>query len=848
MQLPVEAVGTAAFAVLLFAVLTLGFGGAYTFAMAVATAGAVAFATALLGSGVRKLLWPVSAILFEQLLQPRYEGYNSTTLTDLESFKASPVYATARKTIRQLIDEYIISWYAEYSKDPEPPEAMRQMLEHATEMVFLRAAATDRHAFAQDCIAVLRRHIANVQRARLATGGSGLLEFGPSQEALIQHFESLPGAKHPATESKEMETRYLCEVAEALTTALFPPVDTSAKLQFHLLARTMLSCSIVPMLDNMVHPDYLYQTVVYIMDDTITPKDGAGTPDGDSHIRDVEGDESDAEDPSPTEPSAAEGHVGGFPSTMLLPPGGGAAAATGPHAPDGEDGAAASSGYAYAAPGSNGILDEGFLERGPSSGIAGTAQKEWKNRYVKITRSAIILYKDEAATSIVSEVRLKIWPRVFPVDEIGDGRIFCVATRTESHYFRAPHVEDRKRWLKTFDLIFQLRNENGTDLATSIRPGLTLPKYTVTVTRYQRMLDHAEYCLLIRRVRGGATTSATSWEISRRFREFHRLHKLLCSKSKFAVKMKGIQLPQKKMTFSQGELTVARLEGRRVALDNYLQAVCSDWDLGTSYELCQFLSNKSVLFPNTRESARRGVVNKVSRVTTTFKGRVTEFAETTLKAHQLRKSATAPQELVFVRRAQTDRSEIDGENPFRHFLRRVAGWEIEAAAAAATPVMPPREPVVRPSEECYPGLMLRLGFELMGYGDISVLYPNLYCLLNNLGGGVLERFGRAEIDSYFAEECWASYAKTMSASIWAEEESPRSPEEMAATKSKAFALLKECVPDLSPFIEQHEVDEALLCYLACFRSQRLNRACFLKLLDVALKHFLQAHDEDDALL
>eukprot|EP00035_Acanthoeca_spectabilis_P025722 m.459582 g.459582 ORF g.459582 m.459582 type:complete len:841 (+) comp21787_c0_seq1:98-2620(+) len=840
MRIPTEASAMAALAALLFGILGLGYGGVYTFAVAVAAALSAAVTVMLLGTGTKELLWPLSAFLFEQVVYHRYVGYDTTMLSDLESFRKSSVRQVACKTANALVQEYVSSWYVEYSKDPEPPQAMRQVLEHAIDESFVRIAAVDRHSFAQDVLVVLRQHVSNVQIARHATGGSGVLDFGPSEDDFIAYYENIPGASHEVGNSKELETKYLCEVAEAITKAIFPTKDTKNALQFHLLARSLLSCVVVPFLDSLVDPDYLYQTVVFVLDDNPT-NDPAEV----GHGEDYSGDFSSASEDEDGDDALFEA----VDAEDRINSGGASDASIGSPSPEAllrrvsssesslrsRDGAS-STASGRKSPGSSGILDEGYIEKGPSSGIAGTANKNWKERYMKITRSAIVLYKEENVGSILGEIKLKVWPRVFPVDEVGDGRIFCVATRTESHYFRAETIEDRERWLKTFDLIYQLRSRDDTDLTSrNIRPGITLPKYTVTVTRYQRMLHHAEYCLLIRRVRGGATTSATSWEISRRFREFHRLHKLLLSKSKFTAKMKGIQLPERTMTFSQGELTAAKLESRRCALDNYLQALCADWDLGTSYELCQFLSNNSELFPNTRASERKGVVSKVTRVATTFKGKVSEFAESTLKAHQLRKGAMAPQELVFVRRGRDEGSELDAKNPFRDYLRRMP------------PVIGPVV-VDRGSSDGsnlgrgeYAELMLRLGFEVIGYGDVQVTQPSLNRLLNNVMGGVLERFGRAEIDSYLTEEAWVAYANSVSKSIWADEPPPRTAEDMMATKSQAFAALKMCVPDMY-FFDQSTVDGGLLCFLACFRSPRLNRHFFLKLLDVCLKHFLPHSD------
>ena len=104
-----------------------------------------------------------------------------------------------------------------------------------------------------------------------------------------------------------------------------------------------------------------------------------------------------------------------------------------------------------------------------------------------------------------------------------------------------------------------------------------------------------------------------------------------------------------------------------------------------------------------------------------------------------------------MRRERTERSEIDAENPFRKFLQAHAQKQDSSAASTSrTPSGRGRDGdssgavVARPSDgsrddddaphRSYSSLMLRIGFELIGFGDISVTHPNLKALLINGAG------------------------------------------------------------------------------------------------------------------
>ena len=152
---------------------------------------------------------------------------------------------------------------------------------------------------------------------------------------------------------------------------------------------------------------------------------------------------------------------------------------------------------------------------------------------------------------------------------------------------------------------------------------LRLPQYTVEVVSFHVLNGHAEFYLHIRSTgRAGQAGVGSSWNISRRFVEFQRLHKLLAVS--FPSVMARNPLPATQLAFSKRDLLPvggapsplrrrrrrtlpqAKLETRRVLLDAYLQGAVAEEELGRCHELGQFLSNRSQLFPNDRDGVRRG--------------------------------------------------------------------------------------------------------------------------------------------------------------------------------------------------------------------------------------------------
>eukprot|EP00050_Salpingoeca_kvevrii_P001093 m.162221 g.162221 ORF g.162221 m.162221 type:complete len:487 (-) comp10296_c0_seq8:563-2023(-) len=127
-------------------------------------------------------------------------------------------------------------------------------------------------------------------------------------------------------------------------------------------------------------------------------------------------------------------------------------------------------------------------------------------------------------------------------------------------------------------------------------------QFTIEVSRYLIEGHHAEYTISVT----GVTNPESSWEISRRFSEFAKLHSLL--RSNFPQEMSAIKFPSKSFTFRQNTLHESFISTRCALLDRYLQNIL-EAGLGTSIELREFVSPAGRMFPKPKGVS--GVVGNV---------------------------------------------------------------------------------------------------------------------------------------------------------------------------------------------------------------------------------------------
>lgn len=164
----------------------------------------------------------------------RYVSVDNTVLSP-KLFPSSETSKNLRKLVARTVDEYVISWYQEWSKDVEPPQAINQCMNEVVDAIVHRIYQVDKYDFGAKILAVLYMHFDAFNTSRLATGGTGIKRIG-SYENLIAHYEK-SSAAHPAVLKRVRQKNYFCEVAAIMMRELLPKKDEASETFVHLMSR-----------------------------------------------------------------------------------------------------------------------------------------------------------------------------------------------------------------------------------------------------------------------------------------------------------------------------------------------------------------------------------------------------------------------------------------------------------------------------------------------------------------------------------------------------------------------------------------------------------------------------------
>eukprot|EP00041_Stephanoeca_diplocostata_P023800 m.592098 g.592098 ORF g.592098 m.592098 type:complete len:810 (-) comp22389_c0_seq18:2280-4709(-) len=745
----------------------------------------------------RILLWPFSKNLFGKLMAYRYIDVNTTVLS-LESFPSSVARQKLKDIVVRAVDEYVISWYQEWSKDAEPPQAINQCMNEVVDAIVHKIYHIDKYDFGAKMLAILCMHFDAFNTSRIATGGTGIKGIG-SYEKLMVHYEKSHAA-HPAVLKRARLKNYFCEVATIMMQECLPAKEAASETFVHLMSRMLAVKGFETTLETISDPDYLYQSIVSVLEvvEETGSEEKAECDTRSSRVQNDPADVVSTRRDQEARPMAETTSVGTSSAQDIA------------------------------------VDTDGVDSDDDATKLCEQPDAEQDTAPTQSQSSGPLVMSDTPTDQgrIVSSPHPEHSEHPSPVSESDDDEL-------------NPCAEE----------------DSFTNINLQDVPAEGLPMYTANVLRFKKMAHHAEYVLLIRSVqhRRSDAVSPTDasdyltnpeWQITRRYREFRRLHLLLCTK--FSTKMRKIVLPPKITTFTLNGMDSSKLEGRRVRLDNYLQSLTDCPQIASSYELCQFLSYESLLFPNVRTSDGRSVVSRVKRLG----DKVSEFAESTL-VHRFRRTGRAPKTMMFVRRGRHARTTAsDQDNPFYKYLHTPAAEgdnttsdirEVKVAAdnpgVQHTVMAHVAGPQPSPSANLhvlFPRLLLGLAAESTGFGKQLKERHTLRSLLENVGGGFLDSFARAELDYLFGEEYWLFYIDSIANAMFGPEAPERTEEMKAATKSKAYQLMKESLPVAirKPFAGYTRTDEALLNILASFQSHRLNKHFFLRMFDVCISCLL----------
>ncbi len=302
--------------------------------------------------------------------------------------------------------------------------------------------------------------------------------------------------------------------------------------------------------------------------------------------------------------------------------------------------------------------------------------------------------------------------------------------------------------------------------------------------------DGHEYALYVIEVRrqAGEQMPAATWSVTRRYSQFHELHKRL--RARFPS-VRELDFPRRQALFTLQKDFVQR---RRVVLERYLRSLLLVPAICRSRELRAFLSQSAIATTNGADGAQVDAKDFVTRIYNSVSDGMEEFLGNIPVLDQL---SVAGQNLISATASQTGNGQqaaaIDKLDPAKQDSSTAAEAEAELNAYE-TPKG--AEPFVKPICD----LFLET-FEL-SKGTSWLRGRTVVVVLHQLLGGTIERRVREAVTGAFEDESLVRYVDLLKTTMWPDGKlwhspTPRSALEKSLSRKEASAILDALVPDLA---------------------------------------------------
>ncbi|KAK0257927.1 hypothetical protein B0A54_06988 [Friedmanniomyces endolithicus] len=336
--------------------------------------------------------------------------------------------------------------------------------------------------------------------------------------------------------------------------------------------------------------------------------------------------------------------------------------------------------------------------------------------------------------------------------------------------------------------------------------------------------DGHEYALYVIEVckQAGDSMPAATWAVTRRYSQFHELHKRL--RTRFQT-VRDLDFPRRQALFT---LQRDFIQKRRVILERYLRSLLLVPAICRSRELRAFLSQAAIAADGTH-GPQIDTKDFVSRIYNSVSDGMEEFLG---NIHVLDQLSVAGQNLISAASAQMNvANSIDVLGPATHDPATASEAETELNAYEAKEA----EPFVKPICD----LFLET-FEL-SKGNSWLRGRTVVVVLHQLLGGTIERKVREGAKNALQDVSLARYVGLLRDTMWPgglprPASTPRTAAEKARTRREAGLILGALVPDLAgSVVGKTNALAASRKMFAVVNNRRLNAHFVFTLLDEIVK-------------
>ncbi|KAF2202702.1 hypothetical protein GQ43DRAFT_479670 [Delitschia confertaspora ATCC 74209] len=345
---------------------------------------------------------------------------------------------------------------------------------------------------------------------------------------------------------------------------------------------------------------------------------------------------------------------------------------------------------------------------------------------------------------------------------------------------------------------------------------------SIMVGNEQDGREFAMYVIEVRR-RAGDQMPAAAWVVTRRYSEFHELHKRL--RTKFP-EVRNLEFPRRQMVLN---LQKDFLQKRRLGLEKYLRELLLIPSVCRSREFRAFLSQQAIS-PTDPDSTNGHGHDFVTRIYNSVADGMEEFLGNIPVLDQL---SVAGQNLISAATSQLAYTNNAAHPPVPNatVLGGPPNTDAEAEAELLAFENKELEPFVKPICDIF-----LEAFELNRENN-WLRGRAIVVVLHQLLGGTIERKVRESANAFLSEQNITKYVDLVKDSMWPNGKlkppgEPRTAQDRAKSRTEAGMVLSTLVPEVAgSVVGRGNAKEASRRLFSTLNNQRLNTHLVFTILD-----------------